>query len=186
VEVSKAPFGALLIVVVRPLSARDSIATFIEPENQMNAEARLLELGISLPEYPTTVGKYVQAVLVGHMLHIAGHGPARVEGIPVIGKIGGELTLEQGIVAARQVGLNTLAIMKHHLGTLDRVVRFVKMIGRVHAVPDFRQHAEIVDGYTDLMISVFGDAALCARAAPGMGSAPFKFAMIADALVQVR
>ena len=120
------------------------------------------------------------------MLHIAGHGPARVEGIPAIGKIGAELTFEEGIVAARHVGLNTLAIMKHHLGTLDRVVRFVKMIGRVHAVPDFARHAEVVDRYTDLMISIFGDAALCARAAPGMGSSPFKMAMIADALVQVR
>ncbi|WP_342737121.1 RidA family protein [Bradyrhizobium sp. B117] len=76
----------------------------------MNAEARLIELGIRLPEYPRTVGKYVQAVLFGDMLHIAGHGPARVEGIPVTGKIGSELTIEQGIVAARQVGLNTLAI----------------------------------------------------------------------------
>jgi len=152
----------------------------------MNAEARLIELGIILPDYPKTFGRYVQAVLVGDMLHIAGHGPARVEGIPAIGKIGAELTFEEGIVAARHVGLNTLAIMKHHLGTLDRVVRFVKMIGRVHAVPDFARHAEVVDGYTDLMISIFGDAALCARAAPGMGSAPFKMAMIADALVQVR
>lgn len=152
----------------------------------MNAESRLIELGIKLPEYPRTVGKYVQAVLVNDMLHIAGHGPARVEGIPVIGKIGAELTLDQGIVAARQVGLNTLAIIKHHLGTLDRVVRFVKVIGRVHAVPDFEQHAQVVDGYTDLMISIFGDAGLCARAAPGMGCAPFRVALIVDALVQVR
>jgi hypothetical protein len=75
-------------------------------------------------------------------------------------------------MAARQVGLNTLAIMRHHLGSLDRVARFVKMIGRVHAVPEFTQHAKIVDSYTDLMVSVFGDAALCARTAPGMGSAP--------------
>ncbi len=152
----------------------------------MNPETRLIELGVALPEYPKAVGKYVQAVLVGDMLHIAGHGPARFEGIPVIGKIGTDLSLEQGIVAARQVGLNTLAIMKHHLGSLDRVVRFVKMIGRIHAAPDFTQHAEVIDGYTDLMISIFGDAALCARAAPGMGSAPFRVAMIADALVQVR
>ena len=152
----------------------------------MNAEARLIELGIELPQYPRTVGKYVQAVLVGDMLHIAGHGPARDQGVPVSGKIGAELTLEQGVVAARQVGLNTLAIMKHHLGTLDRVVRFVKVIGRVHAVSDFTRHAEVVDGYTDLMISIFGDAALCARAAPGMGSAPLNVAMIVDALVQVR
>ena len=152
----------------------------------MNAEAKLFELRIVLPEYPKTVGKYVQAVLVGDLLHIAGHGPAQAEGIRVLGKVGAELTLEEGKLAARQVGLNTLAIIKHHLGTLDRVVRFVKMIGRVHAVPDFTQHAEVVDGYTDLMISIFGDAALCARAAPGMSSAPFKVAMIADALVQVR
>lgn len=152
----------------------------------MSVEAKLSALGIILPEYPRVVGKYVQAVLVTDMLHIAGHGPARVDGIPVIGKIGHDLTVEQGVVAARQVGLNSLAIIKHHLGSLDRVVRFVKMIGRVHAAPEFTRHAEIVDGYTDLMISIFGDGALCARAAPGMGSAPFGVAMIADALIQVR
>lgn len=152
----------------------------------MSVDAKLSTLGIILPEYPRVVGNYVQAVLVNDMLHIAGHGPARVDGVSLIGKIGYDLTVEQGVVAARQVGLNTLAIMKHHLGSLDRVVRFVKMIGRVHATPEFTRHAEIVDGYTDLMISIFGDAALCARAAPGMGSAPFGVAMIADALIQVR
>lgn len=152
----------------------------------MSAEDRLVELGIVLPEYPKAVGKYVQAVLVGDMLHIAGHGPARTDRIPVIGKVGADLTFEEGKVAARQVGLNTLSIMRHHLGTLNRIVRFVKMVGRVHAAPDFTRHAEIVDSYTDLMISIFGDSALCARAAPGMDSAPFKVAMIADALVQVR
>ena len=68
---------------------------------------------------------------------------------------------------------------------LDRVVRFVKMVGRVYAAPDFERHAGIIDGYTDLMISIFGDAALCARAAPGMGSAPSRVAIIADVLLQV-
>ena len=150
------------------------------------AEARLKDLGLVLPDYPHTVGKYVQAVQIGDMLHIAGHGPSRIAGTPVIGKIGTDLSLDQGIEAARQTALTTLAIIRHHLGDLDRVVRFVKMIGRVHAAPDFTAHAQVVDGYTDFMISIFGDAALCARAAPGMGSAPFGVAMIADALVQVR
>jgi len=152
----------------------------------MSAEARLRELGIVLPEFPKPVGKYVQAVQVGELLYVAGHGPSRAAGDPVIGKIGAELSVAQGVTAARLTGMNTLAIVRHHLGSLDRVVRFVRMIGRVHAIPDFAGHAEIIDGYTDLMISVFGDAALCARAAPGMGSSPFKVAVIADAIVQVR
>jgi enamine deaminase RidA (YjgF/YER057c/UK114 family) len=151
-----------------------------------NAEARLRKLGLILSEYPQVVGKYVQAVQIGDMLHIAGHGPSRVAGAPVIGKIGGDLTLDQGVEAARQTAITTLAIIRHHIGDLDRLLRFVKVVCRVHAAPDFTAHAQVVDGYTDLMISIFGDAALCARAAPGMGSAPFGVAIIADALVQVR
>ena len=152
----------------------------------MSAEARLEELGITLPAVPAPIGKYVHAVQIGEMLYVAGHGPDRTAGIPVSGKIGAELTLEQGIVAARLTGLNTLAIVRGHLGSLDRVVRFVKMVGRVNAAPDFAAHAQVIDGYTDLMLSIFGDAALCARAAPGMGSAPFQSAIIADAILQVR
>jgi enamine deaminase RidA (YjgF/YER057c/UK114 family) len=152
----------------------------------MSAEARLRELGIVLPEFPKPVGTYLQAVQVGELLYVAGHGPSRAGGDPIIGKIGAELSVAQGITAARLTGMNTLSIVRHHLGSLDRVVRFVRMIGRVHATPDFAGHAEIIDGYTDLMISVFGDAALCARAAPGMGSSPFRVAIIADAILQVR
>lgn len=151
----------------------------------MGPEQRLQHLGIVLPDPQQPVGKYVQSVLVGDMLHIAGHGPRRDMGQPVVGKIGLDLTFEQGVHAARLTALNTLVIMRAQLGTLDRVVRFVKMIGRIHAAPDFTRHAEVIDGYTNLMLDVFGDAALCARAAPGMGSAPFGVAIIADALVQV-
>jgi hypothetical protein len=103
-----------------------------------------------------------------------------------VGKIGADLTFEQGATAARMTAVNTLAILRDHLGTLDRVIRFVKVIGRVHAAPDFTRHAEVIDGYSDLMVAVFGDAAICARAAPGMASAPNGVAIIADALVQVR
>lgn len=143
-------------------------------------------MGIVLPESPKPVGRYIQAVQIGSLLHIAGHGPSRITGEPVTGKIGADLSFAQGVVAARLTGLNTLAIVRDHIGSLDRVVRFVKMIGRVHAAPDFTRHAEIIDGYTELMISIFGDVALCARAAPGMGSAPNGVAIIADALIEVR
>jgi enamine deaminase RidA (YjgF/YER057c/UK114 family) len=152
----------------------------------VGAETRLKELGIVLPEVPKPVGKYIQAVQVGEILHVSGHGPSRAGGHPVVGKIGAELTFEQGVMAARLTGINTLAIVRHHLGSLDRVVKFVMVIGRVHAVPDFERHAEVIDGYTDLMVSVFGDAGLCARAAPGMGSAPFKVAIIVNAILQVK
>ena len=151
----------------------------------MSAEQRLQDLGITLPEPQLPVGRYVQSVLVGDMLHVAGHGPRRDMGHDVVGKVGLDLTFEQGVQAARLTALNTLVIVKAQLKTLDRVVRFVKVIGRVHAAPDFTRHAEVIDGYTDLMFDVFGDAALCARAAPGMGSSPLGVAIIADALLQV-
>ena len=152
----------------------------------MGAEAKLQEFEIALPEAPIPVGKYLQAVQVGETLHIAGHGPCRAGGHPIIGKIGDELTFEQGVMAARLTALNTLAIVRDQLGSLDRVVKFVMVVGRVHAVPDFERHAEVIDGYTDLMLSIFGNAALCARAAPGMGSAPFRVAIIANAILQIK
>ncbi len=113
-------------------------------------------------------------------------GPLRADGSPVVGKIGGDLTPEQGYEAARLVALGMLANIRAHLGSLDRVVRFAKVVGRVNATPEFMGHAQVIDGYTDLMVSVFGDSALCARSAPGMGSAPFQVAVIADAILQVR
>ena len=84
------------------------------------------------------------------------------------------------------VALGMLANIRAHLGSLDRVVRFAKVVGRVNVTPEFMGHAQVIDGYTDLMVSVFGDSALCARSAPGMGSAPFQVAVIADAILQVR
>jgi enamine deaminase RidA (YjgF/YER057c/UK114 family) len=152
----------------------------------MSAENRLKELGLVLPSVPRLVGKYIGAVQIGELLFVSGNGPVRADGTPVVGKVGADLTPEQGYEAARLVALGMLANVRDHLGSLDRVVRFAKVVGRVNSTPDFTGHAQVIDGYTDLMISVFGDNALCARSAPGMGSAPFQVAVIADAILQVR
>jgi enamine deaminase RidA (YjgF/YER057c/UK114 family) len=130
--------------------------------SMMSAEDRLRELGLVLPPVPRLVGKYIGAVQIGELLFVSGNGPVRADGSPVVGKIGGDLTPEQGYEAARLVALGMLANIRAHLGSLDRVVRFAKVVGRVNATPEFMGHAQVIDGYTDLMVW-FSATAHCAR-----------------------
>ena len=104
-----------------------------------------------LPPLPTAIGTYVPAVQVGNLLFVSGHGPALLpNGTRLLGKVGRDLTLEQGKAAARRVGLNVLASVQSALGRLDRVERFVEVLGMVNVVPDFTQTPEVADGFSDL------------------------------------
>jgi enamine deaminase RidA (YjgF/YER057c/UK114 family) len=138
------------------------------------AEARLKELKLTLPPVPKPVAKYKPAVQVGNVLYVSGHGPAKVDGnSPVVGRLGDGLTLEQGKEAARLVGLAILSTVRNTLGTLDRVKRLVKTLGMVNAAPDFKDHPQVINGFSELMAEVFGDdAGVGARSAVGMGSLP--------------
>src|SRR5688572_9189841 len=140
----------------------------------MSAEARLKELGITLPTPPKPVAKYKPTVLVGNLLYVSGHGPAKF-GDPALqaGKVGGKLTLEQGKESARLVGINILATVKNSLGSLDKVKRLVKTLGMVNATPEFLDHPQVINGFSELMAQVFGDdAGVGSRSAVGMGSLP--------------
>ncbi|MCI0456396.1 MAG: RidA family protein [Gemmataceae bacterium] len=138
------------------------------------AEARLKELNLTLPPAPKPVAKYKPAVQVGNVLYVSGHGPAKVDGAsPVVGRVGDELTLEQGKEAARLVGLAILSTVRNTLGSLDRVKRLVKTLGMVYATPDYKDHPQVINGFSELMAEVFGDdAGVGARSAVGMGSLP--------------
>lgn len=152
----------------------------------MKVEARLQELGIRLSDPPTPVGTYVPWVQVGNLLFLSGHGPRRMEGAPRLsGKVGQELTLEQGYQAARDVGLNLLGTMKAALGDLDRVKRIVKVLGMVNAVPDFGQQPQVINGCSDLMVAVFGERGKHARSAVGMGSLPVQIPVEIEMVVEV-
>ncbi len=138
------------------------------PQQVPTPEERLRELGIELPEPATPVANYVTRVQVGDLLFISGHTSSAPRG-----KVGGELTLEEGYDAARDAGLRVLATVRDELGTLDRVARVVQIIGMVNCTPDFIQQPQVVNGFSDLLVEVFGeDLGRGARAAVGMVSLP--------------
>jgi enamine deaminase RidA (YjgF/YER057c/UK114 family) len=139
-----------------------------------SAEARLQELGLTLPPPPRPVAKYRTALLQGNLLYVSGHGPAKLDSSsPVSGRVGDDLTAEQGKEAARLVGLNILSTVRGALGSLDRVKRLVKTLGMVNAAADFRDHPQVINGFSELMAQVFGDeAGVGTRSAVGMGSLP--------------
>ena len=151
----------------------------------MNVGEKLRELGIELPEPPPPVGNYLGAVTVGNLVFLSGHGPRSASGEYSSGKVGGELTPEQGQEEARQVGLNMLATLRAEIGDLDRVRRVVKVLGMVNAAPDFRNHPKVIDGFSDLMVEVFGEKGRGARSAVGMGSLPFQIPVEVEMIVEI-
>ncbi len=151
----------------------------------MPAEARLRELGLELPPPPRPMGSYVPAVQTGNLLFLSGHGPL-ADGRPAMtGRVGAELSLEDGQRAARLTGLNLLATARAALGTLDRVRRVVKLFGLVSSADAFTDHPKVVNGCSDLMVQVFGDAGLHARSAVGVGSLPFGIPVEIEMVLEV-
>lgn len=137
-------------------------------------EKRIQELHITLPTPPVPVAKYRTAVLVGNMLYVSGHGPAKVtDKTPMTGRLGEDLKTEQGVECARAVGINILATVKKALGSLDKVKRLVKTLGMVNSTPTYLEHPKVINGFSELMAEVFGEEnGVGARSAVGMGSLP--------------
>ena len=151
------------------------------------AEARLKELQLTLPPAPKPVAKYKTAVQVGNILYVSGHGPLRGDGHSLaLGRLGDDLTLEQGKEAARLVGLAILSTVRNLLGTLDRVKRLVKTLGMVNSTADFKDHPQVINGFSELMAEVFGDdAGVGARSAVGMGSLPGNIAVEVECIFEL-
>jgi enamine deaminase RidA (YjgF/YER057c/UK114 family) len=152
----------------------------------MSAEARLKELGITLPSPPKPVGNYVGGVQVGTLLFMSGCGPRKPDNTSITGKVGSDLSTEQAYNAARLVGLNMLANVKALIGSLDRVKRVVKVLGMVNADPEFKDHPKVINGFSDLMVEVFGDAGRGGRSAVGMGSLPSQIAVEVEMILELR
>jgi len=149
-------------------------------------EARLRELKITLPPPSKPPRTLVPAVRVDNLLYVSGTGPRREDGTFIQGKVG-QLTVEDARAAARLVGLNVLSAVRGALGSLDRVVRLVKVLGMVNSPPEFTEHPKVIDGFSELMIEVFGESAgKGARSAVGMGSLPFNIVVEIEAIFQVR
>ena len=147
----------------------------------MSYDARIDELGLRLPDAPVPAGMYTTVVQVGDLLHLAGHIPTTARG-----KVGRDVTEEQAAETAKEVALLTLATLRSHLGSLDRVVKIVKVFGLVNCVPDFVNIPQVVNGYSRVMLDVFGDAGRAARSSVGAGSLPLGVPVEVEAIVQVR
>ncbi len=152
----------------------------------MGADARLAELKLTLPPAPKPVATYHTAVRHGDLLYISGHGPLRPDGTMHTGKLGADLDVDAGQAAARQTGLAILATLRDHLGSLDKVVRLVKVLGMVNSTADYADHPRVINGFSDLMVEVFGEAGRGARSAVGMGSLPGHIAVEIEAIFQVK
>jgi enamine deaminase RidA (YjgF/YER057c/UK114 family) len=150
----------------------------------MSAEARLKQLGIELPEVMPPAGSYVPAKRSGDLVFISGQGPWHAGGL-VKGKVGRDLTLSQARDAARLTGLNCLAVLRAELGSLDRVASIVKIFGMVNCAPGFTDTPGCVNGCSDLLMEVFGEAGRHARSAVGMAELPFDIAVEIELIAEV-
>jgi enamine deaminase RidA (YjgF/YER057c/UK114 family) len=137
---------------------------------------RLSELGITLPRVSPPVANYLACVVVDDIIHVGGHGP--IDGDRIIrGKVGGALSLDDGREAARMTGLSILATMQAELGDLDRIARFVKVFGMVNVAPGFDKMPAVIDGCSDLLVEIFGEAGRHTRSAVGLAELPFGIAV---------
>ena len=153
----------------------------------MSAEDELNRRHITLPPPPRPVATYRTSVLVGNMLYVSGHGPAAAEGVKTTGKLGKDLSVEEGSRSARQTGLNILATVRDALGTLDRVERVVKLLGFVSCVPEFADQPKVINGCSDLFVEVFGDdKGKGTRSAVGTNALPGNIATEVEAIFLVR
>jgi enamine deaminase RidA (YjgF/YER057c/UK114 family) len=154
----------------------------------MGFDDRLQELGIELPPPNRPGGTYVRAKRAGNLLFVAGHvPPPRPDGSRPTGKLGGDLTVEEGYQVARSVGLALLATLRDELGSLDRVTQIVKVVGMVNCTPEFQQMPNVINGCSDLLVEVFGqEAGSHARSAVGMGSLPWGVPVEIEMVVEIR
>ena len=157
----------------------------VEVKSDFNPEAKLDSMGIVLPQPAVPVANFVNTVQVGNLLFLSGNGPKKLDGKFITGKVGSDLTIEEGYEAARLTGINQIGVLKSTLGDLSRVKRIIRVTGMVNATTDFKQHPAVVNGFSDLMVAVFGEKGKHTRAAVGMASLPFNIAVEIDLIVEI-
>jgi len=136
-------------------------------------DQRFAQLGLTLPPAPKPLGVYKPFLIVANMAYVSGHGTVKEDGSLIIGRIGKDMTMEEGKLAAQQVGLAILATLKANLGSFDKIKRVVKVLGMVNAVPEFERHPFVINGCSELFANVWGEEnGIGVRSAVGMGSLP--------------
>jgi len=159
-----------------------AIPTFSQ---KVDYDKKLKELGIELIAPTKPVANYVKAVRVGNLLFLSGHGPSKADGSSITGKVGKDMTWEQGYEAAKQTGVSILSTLKNELGDLNKVKRVVKVLGMVNCTPEFTDQPKVINGFSDLMVSVFGDKGKHARSAVGMNALPSNITVEIEIIVEI-
>jgi enamine deaminase RidA (YjgF/YER057c/UK114 family) len=152
----------------------------------MSAEARLTQLGITLPSVPAPVANYLPYRVSGNLLFLAGQGPRGDDGRMLTGKVGAEVSVDEAYQRARLIGLQLLSATRMALGSLDRVDTVLKMLVMVNAVPEFKDHPKVANGMSDLFVEVLGDAGKHARSAVGMGSLPNQISVEIEGVIAIK
>jgi len=152
----------------------------------MSAEARLKQLGITLPAVPAPVANYLPYRVAGNLLFLAGQGPRGADGALLTGKVGGEVSVDEAYKRARIIGLQLLSATRTALGSLDRVDTVLKMLVMVNAVPDFKDHPKVANGMSDLFVEVFGENGKHGRSAVGMGSLPGQISVEIEGVLSIK
>lgn len=178
----------LLLILILPIlvsCSTEKTPSSETPRSTWDAEAKLLSMGIELPEASQPVANYVNAVRSGNLLFLAGKGPSLPDGNYITGKVGQDLSIEEGKEAARLVGIAQLAVLKAELGDLNKVKRIVKVLGMVNCGPEFTQQPQVINGFSDLMVEVFGEKGKHARSAVGMNALPMDIAVEIELIVEI-
>jgi enamine deaminase RidA (YjgF/YER057c/UK114 family) len=152
---------------------------------QMQIEEKLAQMGLSLPTPAAPAGNYIGAVRVGNLLFVSGHGPRRQGESYITGKVGRDLTTEQAYEVAKIVMLNCLASVKREIGSLDRVKRIVKLLGMVNCTEDFTEQPKVINGASDLLVALYGEAGRHARSAVGMQQLPMSIPVEIEMIIEV-
>jgi enamine deaminase RidA (YjgF/YER057c/UK114 family) len=148
-------------------------------------EDQLKKSGIELPSISSPIANYVNIVRTGNLLYLSGKGPSQKDGSYITGKLGKELTIEQGYAAARLTAINQLAVLKNELGELSRIKRIVKVLGLVNSAADFYDQPKVINGFSDLMVLILGDKGKHARSAIGTNALPFNMAVEVELIVEI-
>ena len=161
------------------------IGTNVLCAQNQSPEQKLKELGIELPEIAPPVANYVNVVRSGNLLFLAGKGSQNPDGSRITGKVGVDLTIEEGYEAAKSIAYQHLAVIKNEIGDLSKVVRIVKVLGMVNTTPEFTAHSQVINGYSDFMVEIFGEKGKHARSAVGMSSLPVGLAVEIEVIVEI-
>lgn len=175
----------VLVVFVISLFISCSSKNTSEASSDFDVYEKLKELKITLSKPGTPSANYIPARTSGNLVFLSGHGPRKQEGGYIQGKVGKDLTLEEGYDAARLTGLALLSSLEQEIGDLNRVKRFIKVLGMVNVGPSFTDMPKVINGFSDLMVEIFGERGRHARSAVGMASLPANIAVEIEMIVEI-